>query len=125
MDRTRVPASHAAGIWPAAAILAATLVVSTVMSWPFVSYRHLATASYAGDARLIIWTLAWDNHAVLSGQALFDSNLFYPSPDSLRYNEHLFGLSLFTLPLAALGASPILAYNLVWLMALPAASLSA
>jgi hypothetical protein len=33
---------------------------------------------------------------------------------SLRYNEHLFGLSLFTLPWAAAGASPVLAYNVVW-----------
>ena len=38
----------------------------------------------------------------------------FPSADSLRYNEHLFGVSLFTLPWTAAGAAPVLAYNVTW-----------
>ena len=87
------------------------------MTWPFVNYGHFASASYGGDARLIIWTLAWDNHAVLNGLPLFASNVFFPAADSLRYNEHLFGVSLATLPWAAAGASPVLAYNVTWWLA--------
>jgi len=85
------------------------------MAGPFFNYRALATASYEGDTRLIIWTLAWDNHAVLDRQPIFQSNIFYPARQSLAYNEHLFGLSLFTLPLYAATRNPVLAYNLVWL----------
>ena len=92
--------------------VAATLV----MTWPIFSLRHLASASYEGDARLIIWTLAWDNHAVLAGRSIFDSNIFYPAPHSLVYNEHLFGISLFTLPMYALTGNPVLAYNVIWFL---------
>ena len=81
-----------------------------------VNYSSFGTASFEGDARLIIWTLAWDNHAVLDRLPLFDANIFYPAPHSLAYNEHLFGLSLFTLPLYGLTRNPVLAYNLVWLL---------
>lgn len=101
----------------ALALLAAYAVVTAVMTWPYVNYAEFASASYGGDARLIIWTLAWDNHAVLTGTPLFASNIFFPVADSLRYNEHLFGLSLFTLPWAAAGASPVLAYNVTWWLA--------
>jgi hypothetical protein len=97
-------------------VAAIYLLLTVVMTWPYVNYAAFGTSSYGGDQRLIIWTLAWDNHAVLSGAKLFDSNLFFPFPDSLRYNEHLFGVSLFSLPLALAGASPVLAHNvLLWL----------
>jgi hypothetical protein len=98
----------------AALLVAAYAALTAVMSWPYVSYSNFGGASYGGDARLIIWTLAWDNHAVLSGLPLFQSNLFFPAAESLRFNEHLFGVSLFTLPWAAAGASPVLAYNVTW-----------
>jgi len=95
-------------------VVATYAALTVVMTWPFVNYGHFADASYGGDARLIIWTLAWDNHAVLNGLPLFDSNVFFPAPDSLRYNEHLLGVSVATLPWAAAGASPVLAYNVTW-----------
>jgi hypothetical protein len=98
-------------------IAAAYAVLTVVMTWPFVNYGHFASATYGGDARLIIWTLAWDNHAVLNGLPLFDSNIFFPAAHSLRYNEHLLGVSLATLPWAAAGASPVLAYNVTWWLA--------
>jgi hypothetical protein len=46
---------------------------------------------------------------------VFDANIFYPAANSLASNEHLFGLSLFTLPVYALTRNPVLAYNVVWL----------
>ncbi|OFW09895.1 MAG: hypothetical protein A3H96_01700 [Acidobacteria bacterium RIFCSPLOWO2_02_FULL_67_36] len=48
-------------------LIAAYVAVTAVMAAPMVNYRALASASYVGDARLIIWTLAWDNHATLLG----------------------------------------------------------
>jgi hypothetical protein len=97
-----------------AAVVIAYAALTAVMTWPFVNYGHFADSSYGGDARLIIWTTAWANHAVLNRLALFDANIFFPAPESLRYNEHLLGLSLATLPWAAAGASPVLAYNATW-----------
>ena len=89
-----------------AAVVIAYAALTAVMTWPFVDYRHFADSGYGGDARLIIWTTAWANHAVLNGLPLFDANIFFPAHQSLRYNEHLLGVSLATLPFAAAGASP-------------------
>jgi hypothetical protein len=88
--------------------------VTAVMVYPLVNYSAMTVASYGGDARLIIWILAWDNHAVLDGVPLFDANVFYPAERSLAYNDHHFGLSLFTLPIYAATRNPVLAYTLVW-----------
>lgn len=94
------------------------------MTWPIFNLGHLASASYEGDARLIVWTLAWDNHALLARLPLFDSNIFYPAARSLVYNEHLAGISVFTLPIYALTGNPVLAYNVVWLLSWIACALA-
>jgi hypothetical protein len=108
MTRSRVPF-----------LVIAYAVVAAVMAGPLINYSALQSATYQGDARLIVWTLAWDNHAVLSRLPLFDCNIFYPATHTLAYNEHLFGLSLFTLPLYALTRNPVLAYNIVWWFSFP------
>ena len=112
--RATGPRGGAGGRLPRRWIIAAYVSATFVMTWPYVNYGHFATAGYEGDARLVTWILAWDNHAVIDGWPLFRANAFFPAPDSLRYNEHAFGLSLFTLPWTLAGASPTLAYNLTW-----------
>ena len=102
---------------PLAAIAVVYLVACRVMLAPIVNFSHLGSATFQGDVRLIVWTLAWDNHAILSGaRALFDANIFFPSTETLAYSEHLFGISVFTLPIYALTRNPVLAYNLVWIL---------
>lgn len=100
----------------AAAALFGYAAATIVMMWPFVNLGALGSASYPGDARLMLWTLAWDNHAVLDGLPLFDANVFYPASSALAFNDHLFGISLFTLPVYAATRNPVLAYNLIWLI---------
>ena len=100
-----------------AVVVAFYTLLTLIMLNPIVNYAHLGSASYPGDPRLIIWTLAWDNHAVLNGLDLFDANVFYPAASSLGYNEHLFGVSLFTLPIYALSGNPVLAHNLLLIVA--------
>ena len=95
-------------------LVAAYVAVTAAMAAPYLNFAHFGRATYGGDAQLNIWFLAWANHAVLHGLPLFDSNLFFPAPDSLRYNEHAFAISLFSLPWAAAGASPVLAYTVTW-----------
>jgi len=107
--------------WVTAGYVLATLV----MTWPLVNYATGGEGSYRSDQWLVVWTLAWNNHALLTSDSLFQSNLFFPAADSLRFNEHLFGLSLLTLPLRILGASPVLAHNLIWWLAFPMNALAA
>ena len=91
-------------------------LVALVMIQPLVNLSALGSASYEGDARLMIWTLAWNNHALLNGLPLFDANIFYPASSSLSNTDHMFGVSLFTLPIYAATRNPVLAYNIVWVL---------
>ena len=109
-----------------AAIGVAYIVVCRAMLAPIFNFAHPTTANFEGDARLIIWTLAWDNHALIDRVgSLFDANIFYPAPNALAYSEHLFGISLFTLPLYAATRNPVLAYNILWLLSYVLAALTA
>src|SRR5688572_1234313 len=99
------------------AVAAVYLIACRVMLAPICNFANLGTASYDGDARGIICVLAWDNHALLDRvPSLFDANKLYPLPNALAYGEHLYGISLFTLPLYALTRNPVLAYNVVWIL---------
>ena len=108
--------------WRSCALFAAFgavyLAACRIMLAPIVNFAQLRTASFEGDARAFIWVLAWDNHAVLDHvPSLFDANKLFPLPNALAYGEHLFGISLFTLPLYAATRNPVLAYNIVWILA--------
>jgi hypothetical protein len=84
---------------------------------PLCNFAALGTASFGGDARLLLWTLAWDNHALLDRvPGFFDANIFHPAPNALAYSEHVFGISLFSLPIYAATRNPVLAYNGVWIL---------
>lgn len=92
-------------------------LVTLVMAAPLIDYRHLANASYEGDSRLLIWTLAWDSRAILTATPLFEANMFHPASGSLAWAEHHVGIALFAMPTYALTGNPVLAYWLVWLTA--------
>jgi hypothetical protein len=94
-------------------------IVTLVMAAPFVDYGRLTTASYEGDSRLLIWTLAWDAHALLTRSPLFDANIFYPANEALAWTEHHIGIAVFSFPIYAATRNPVLAYWVVWLVAFP------
>ncbi|NOT26019.1 MAG: hypothetical protein HOP16_07935 [Acidobacteria bacterium] len=96
----------------------AYLAASLVMLYPISNVLHLASASYPGDARLNIWTLAWVNHVWESqGLSLFDANIYHPAKGTLAYSEHLVGIAPFSFPIYAATHNPTLAYNIVWFVA--------
>jgi cbb3-type cytochrome oxidase subunit 3 len=103
--------------WLGAALAYVAITLAFVS--PLTNYAHLSEASYEGDARLLIWTLAWDAHAWLSAAPLFDANIFYPAPDALSHAEHHVGIAAFALPFYAATGSAVLAYWIVWLLAFP------
>jgi hypothetical protein len=100
-------------------VAAGYVAITAFFVSPLIDYHHLADASYEGDARLVIWTIAWNAHALFSGVPLFDANMFYPAAHALTWTEHLSGIALFSLPVYALTANPVVAYWAVWLLAFP------
>lgn len=95
-----------------------------VLWWPSVhdAVRSIPDAAAAGnpwwgaDARLILWILAWDVHALLTQPAhFFDANIFHPAPDMLAGSEHLLSATLLSGPVYLLTGNPLLAGNVAML----------
>jgi len=77
---------------------------------------NLPTASFGGRRTRVHLGAAWDIMPSCGVPSLFNANKLYPLPNALAYGEHLFGISLFTLPVYALTRNPVLAYNVVWIL---------
>jgi hypothetical protein len=69
------------------------------------------------DGLLNTWILGWGHHQLLKNPfKLFQADVFYPNANTLSYSEHLLPLTLLSLPLAVLGANPVLCYNFVFFL---------
>lgn len=67
---------------------------------------------WGADARLIVWILAWDAHALTTAPlGLFDANIFHPAPRMLVGSEHLLGSAALAGPLFLATGNPVLAAN--------------
>jgi hypothetical protein len=97
-------------------IVAAIYAASTVvMVTPFVDLQTLDAATFAGDGRLNVWTIAWVSHAIVNGLTLFDANMYFPTPDALAYTEHMSTLGLLAVPVQAFTDNPVLIFAVLWL----------
>jgi hypothetical protein len=100
---------------PAVLIVAVYIAATVVMTLPYINWHALSSAVYPGDARLMVWTLAWDDHAWLHHLPVLRANIYFPDPAALTYTDPMFGIALFTLPIYVVTGNPVLAYNLIFL----------
>ncbi len=105
-------------------LAAAAVAVLAVLlaAWPWVREvaRAIPDAAAAGnaawgaDARLILWILAWDVHALFTQPLhFFDANIFHPAPGMLAGSEHFLGSAILFAPLYLASGNAVLAANLV------------
>jgi hypothetical protein len=65
------------------------------------------------DALLNTWIIAWVGHAAVTDPLnLYNSNIFYPYPNTLAFSEVLVPQGLLALPITLATDNPILGYNL-------------
>ena len=77
---------------------------------------HVLSAS--PDTNLFLWTLSWDAHAfVRQPFTLFDANIYYPARLTLAYSENLIGSAMLAAPVLWVTDNPVLAMNVVALLA--------
>ena len=90
------------------------LLLAIIHTWPLALDPGRWSRNDNGDAQLNEWILAWVAHQLPRDPAhLFQANIFYPAHDALAFSEPLIVPALMGAPLAWLGASPVLVYNLV------------
>ncbi|MEI6244125.1 MAG: hypothetical protein WCQ64_03675, partial [Acidobacteriota bacterium] len=112
--------SSSAG-WAFLAFAALTLV----SAWPLLTRFSAALPSDLGDPALNTWILWWNAHAVPMTDAWWNAPMFAPAPNAFALSESLLALTPLTTPLIRAGASPVAAYNVVYLLAGPLSALGA
>jgi hypothetical protein len=96
------------------AALATFAALAVVHTWPLASDPGTLSRVDNADTQLNSWILAWVAHALVTQPLrLFNANIFYPDPLALAYSEHLFVQGVLGAPLAWIGASPVLVFNLL------------
>jgi hypothetical protein len=94
-------------------------------AWPLLPVMGSALPSDTGDPGLITWVLWWNAHVTPLTTAWWDAPIFFPIRGVFALSETFLGILPLTTPLQWLGASPVLAYNVAFLLSFPAAALAA
>ena len=98
----------------AAGALAACVALAVLHTWPLATGPRVLSRHDNADAMLNEWIVAWVAHqAPRAPLHLFDANIFHPEPRALAFSEHMTLQGLMGAPALWLGASPLLAYNLL------------
>jgi hypothetical protein len=98
------------------AIFITFALLAVLHTWPLASDPAHLSRNDNADTLLNEWIVAWVGHqAPRQPLKLFDANIFYPEPRTLAYSEYLMVPSALGAPLQAVGASPVLVYNLLML----------
>ena len=90
-------------------------MLAILHSWPLARHPERYSRNDNGDAQLNEYGPGVDRTsvAVAIPLQLFEANIFYPAHDALAFSEPLIVPALMGAPLAWLGCSPVLVYNLV------------
>ena len=99
--------------------------VALAMFYPLVAKISTDVPADLRDPFLNSWILWWNAHHIPLTREWWNAPAFYPISGVLAFSEHLFGLTLLTTPVQWLGGSPVLAYNLAFLLSFPLSALAA
>jgi hypothetical protein len=103
----------------AAGALVACLALAVLHTWPLATNPGGLSRHDNADTMLNEWIVAWVAHQTPRAPLhLFDANIFFPEPRALAFSEHLVVPGAMVAPALWLGASPVLAYNLLVLAGL-------
>ena len=101
--------------WPWVAGLLSLLTL--VMHAELIEGIGVSIAGDLGDPLLNTWILWWNAQQVPLTDAYWNAPSFAPMPNALALSETLLGLTWLTTPLQWMGASALVAYNVMFILA--------
>lgn len=105
--------------------LALVTALAVVHTWPLALHPATVSSNYNADAQLNEWIVAWVEHTLPRAPLhLFQANIFYPASDSLAFSEPLIVPAILGAPIAWLGGSPVLVFNLLTIAGLALTALA-
>lgn len=81
-----------------------------------IAHAGSTIAGDLGDPLLNTWILWWNTQRVPFTEAYWNAPAFAPAPNAFALSETLLGLTWFTTPVQWLGASPLVAYNAMFVL---------
>ena len=109
--------------WLLALVAYSTLTL--LMTWPLPLRLAAVVPHDVGDPLFVTWILWWNAHTVPLTERWWNAPMFWPMSGALALSEHLLGVSLVASPLQWLGAEPVTAYNIIFLLSFPLCALAA
>lgn len=92
-------------------------LLAVLVTFPLAGRLATGVPHDLADPLLNTWLVWWNAHAVPFTGAWWNGPFFHPLPGVLSFSENLVGLSPLTTPLQWLGASPLAAYNVAFILA--------
>jgi hypothetical protein len=101
------------------------IALTGAYTWPLA--RHVASAvpHDRGDPLLVTWILWWSTRAVPLTAHWWNAPAFYPAAGVLGYSENLLSLVPIAAPIFAASNTPLLAYNVLFLLSFVLSGLGA
>jgi hypothetical protein len=94
-----------------------SLLLAVALTWPTLRYPLHTVPEDLGDPARQAWQISWIGHILLTHpQQLWQSNTFFPEPNSLAFGDSLLGYA----PVGMLGDGPLAAtlrYNILFVLA--------
>ena len=108
-----------------AGVAAAYALITIALTYPLVRALGSAFPHDAGDPVLNTWLLWWSTQKVPLTTAWWNAPMFYPMRGAMALSELLIGLLPITAPVQWLTGSPLIAYNIAFLVSFPLCGLAA
>lgn len=105
--------------------IAGYAALTLIFTWPLAAHLSALLPHDLGDPILNTWILWWNAHSVPLTARWWNARMFWPLDGALGLSEHLLGLSLVATPMQWLGADPVTAYNIVFLVSFPLCAIAA
>jgi F5/8 type C domain-containing protein len=119
----RAPVPDRARPFVIAAVAYAALTLA--LTFPLILHLTSVVPSDLGDPLLSTSILWWNAHVLPLTERWWNGFAFAPARGMLAFSDHRLGVSLIATPLQWLGASPLTAYNIVFLATFPLCALGA
>ena len=114
-----------ARILPFLAAFAFYSAIVLVLTFPLVREISSHAPADARDAFFSTWILWWNAHHVPLTNDWWNAPIFYPTSGALAFSETFLGLAPLTTPIQWLGGSPVLVYNVMFLLSFPLSAMAA
>ena len=107
-------------------LVAAVYVALTALyAYPLLGAMSTTLPHDVGDPGLNTWIIWWNSQAWPLTERWWNAPMFYPATGALALSETFLSLSPLTTPLLRFGVSPVVTYNIAFLLSFPLTALAA